>query len=353
MTESSSNIVTSAPNLVALREALHVDFYKSERDTKLRGLVREQMEVMEMRVNPSLPIWPDNKFAEQKAVLVVGDTGTGKTRAVKKCLDVLEFPNKATLRSRSLFVTMPPTYSSKELAKLILQRLHKLGTGKDEDLEFDPRASDSTLWAMARGQLAEHRMDLLIIDEFARWRTMRVVSPRGRDEEAQRLAESLNGILTADGWSVGLILIGSTRCLKLLTTEHFKHVNRRTKFVEFDDMDGFWPGRLDVALDRYCTIAGIKSEINVKYKLAHRVIVASNRAVGVAIEYLRDAVMLAVTEGRKELLPVDFANVFASRNSVPNGSNPFLVTDWKKLAERTMTDFKELDANWYAGEIGR
>lgn len=317
-------VPTTAAQLV---EAFRLQPIEFPRDFELRDAIAEAAEQIPVRLDPTEAFGPNNRD-EQDLVLVVGETGAGKSFSVKEALKATADPlnPEGTLIARTISVKLPSPYSSKELARRVLQ---KLGLVLPEGL----KASESELWGMVIHHMERKGTLVLHLDEFQRWKTERGVAGNNLQQVSiTRLAESLNDLLVNAHWPVMLIISGLPENLDFWNLEVMEQIHRRTKIVEFQQMQLSYRESMELALTKYTGVAGIRINFNTK-QVARRLIRASRETVGIALEMIQEAVLIAFRrEGEVKVLEIDdFARVFTKRNGGTGDQNPFLAGDWKTL----------------------
>lgn len=319
------------PNLI---EDLYHDHIVLPRDLELRAGLTRLREQMFVKKLPDLPAGVGNR-REQRALLVTGCTGTGKSYTVGKALDVLT-PSLLDPCGRALkiiSVKLPSPYSGKELARRILRLM---------DVEMSERLNEIELWEAVIEHFEAKQVALLHLDEFQRHSTIKAIGRAQKTEAADRLAATLNELLMHDRWPVSLLISGTEEILDFWRTTSVDQVYRRTGFVVFGQMDETYYAGLEQALTRYGQTAGIPVDINVP-DLGGRICMAGENTPGIALELLQEAVVSAVRAGATELTINHLAEVFARRNHAPRDQNPFLAANWTKIGVREKLSLEELE----------
>lgn len=321
-------------NIPELIENLWHDHIVLPRDLELKaGLARltEQMFVKRLLDGPA----GVGNRREQRALLVTGCTGTGKSYTVGKALETLapsiRDPDGRLLKI--ITVKLPSPYSGKELARRILRLL---------DVEMSDRLNEIELWEAVIEHFEAKQVALLHLDEFQRHSTIKTVGRAQKTEAADRLAATLNELLMHDRWPVSLLISGTEHILDFWRTTSVDQVYRRTGFVVFGQMDEtYYPG-LELALTRYAQKAGIPLAISVP-DLGGRICMAGENTPGIALELLQEAVVNAVRAGASALTIAHLAEVFARRNHAPRDQNPFLAANWTRIGVREKLSLEELE----------
>lgn len=331
--------VTVAEGLTTV-ESLRQHHVEFPRDRQVDAALHQLLDQMSVRRDLSAPIGSDNRD-EQDVLLLTGDTGSGKTRAIARAIKKARDPFNpgAPLSSRVVSVKLPSPFSSKELARRVLN-----GVGfKSMTVES---ATDSDLWGLVIWQLQEHGTLLLHFDEFQRWKTDR--SPGGRQGRMRaifRLAEILNDLLVGTVWPASLVISGLPEVRDFWNLEALEQVKRRTKFVAFEQMTDSYSKAMGVAIDKYARMGGLTPTFDPAFQIERRLILAARQTVGIALEMVQEAVLSGLARGDGLLVDKDFAKVYADRHAAVAANNPFLASNWQALVNPAFKSLSDLESD--------
>jgi len=334
--ECSVKVPMGSPSTVEALRGFHVEF---PRDEEVENALTRLVAQMSVRLDSAMPPGAGNRD-EQDALLIVGETGTGKTRtaqrAIRLCKKVFEDGEK--LQKKTIFVKFPSPFSSKELARRVLNQLNYSATTSDG-------STDSELWALVVYHLQQHDIRLIHFDEFQRWKTDRSPGGRlGRQGGVFRLAETLNDLLVGNVWPIALVVTGLPEVKAFWSLEAMGQVKRRTKIVHFEQMTGAYCGAMGQALAAYIQLAGLTLDFEKTYHLESRLIFAADETVGIALEILQAAVLSAVERGGGTMTKRDFIKVYTDRHGCPLAENPFHSDQWKELVHPDHLKLRDLEA---------
>lgn len=275
--------------------------------------------ILELGAQPGAQ--PDQEASRGGRVLTVqGPAGTGKTSVVNRMLKGRpEFGGlvKNEVGAALLTLVAPSPTTSPSLAAEFLA-----GLGYPCPSQRD----SSPLWLIVRRQLKERGIRVVHIDE------MQHAGENSDPAEASRVASSLKRVLEDKTWPVWLILSGLPEVSRFLQDD--PSMRRRIRTVVLGPMT--FPEDVEAVrhvineITERCPGMDI-GKVTID-EFVGRLLKATLNRFGVVVEYIQDAVKLALSDNRMVLEPEDFADVYAARTGVTdNDQNPFLIERWHEV----------------------
>lgn len=311
--------------LQTLSEFFRHDHFEFPRDAALREELECAVEQFFIRLDPNKPHGAGNRD-EQDTVVLVGSTGAGKSKTASHALAAIDekfvAPDGRPLRYVSVKLASP--FSSKEAARSILRAM---------SVTINSKLSEIELWEAIPAQFEAQGVVLLHLDEFQRYRTVKVLGKANLEVEAERLSATLNNLLMHPRWPVALLISGTEAVLPFWRSKHLDQVHRRTKFVVLEQMTPAYFTTIESVVERYARKAQLSMAIAAP-DLGGRLALAAGYTLGIAIEIAQEAVLSAVRAAHSDLTLEDFGKVFARRNGVGRDENPFLAEDWTSIPVR-------------------
>lgn len=268
------------------------------------------------------------EFRRQKGLSVIGESGAGKSEALKKIRQNYCVPRKNAPDERvGEFVTVetpsPATLKSTGIATL-------------EALQFDivGKLSAPELWKLVRHHLAEHKVFFLHFDEAQDF----ILNQSGR--EASSVINTIKSLTQSETWPVSVILSGNTVLADILDSDF--QLGRRLPPVHFEnlapeaDLDD-----VEHILSQYLSAAKLefKPPTEMSDFLA-RLIVSASGQLGLVFEFILEAIQLVFDAGRTTLETGDFKEVYRHRTGAVDGANPFVAADFKSINTRVVLEGK-------------
>lgn len=322
---------TSRDTVQQLR-AVHVE---NERDHDLRcQLTRLLQDDSEGKLS-AVPCRFTND-QETRGIALIEASGGGKTTSIRRALletDVLGINPKTDL-PRYLQIQVPSPATLKSVGVAILKATGLTGVTE--------RATGWEIWDTVRYRLHLLGIVVLWIDEA---QDLILAKTASETEMTLRMLKSLMQGDTA----VILILSGTQRLAEM--TNFDPQVSRRFTKIMPRDLE-FSSDQDDLAdlICNYCEIAGLKPKIG--DDLACRLIHASRRRFGRAVETIINAIERALEDGETTLTIAHFADAWAMQEGCDAASNVFDAVDWQAIvldagadeydAARTMRQQKKL-----------
>ncbi|TGU93233.1 hypothetical protein EN794_032785 [Mesorhizobium sp. M00.F.Ca.ET.151.01.1.1] len=285
----------------------------------------------------------DGCSQEGRMLLVVGETGTAKTSAIKR-LAKAEFGEGAGFApSPFLRVVMPSEFNLKRLGDRILGACR---------YQLTRMPSTDDLLRKVDGQLRNLRPQVIHFDEFQRILSVSATIHLTYDQ-ALRNALNYLKLFMDDGFN--LLISGPPEIEKLFSPGYLKRRSTQVEFARVVATDDVIEEIAD-AIASYCRVAQIETFGDEAAEAVPRLIHAASGGQGLALEVGKGAVFYAAWKGKGKLGLDDFADVFHDVTSAPFSENPFLVPDWRSLPNTlvaTINVQKEEVENRPAKKTGR
>ena len=258
--------------------------------------------------------------AEARGIVVVGDSGSGKTTAAQRVVARIAAEGGIGPQDVTSFTVPSPA------------SLKSVGVSALDALGYPLRANrtGAVIWQKVRDLLRARRTLVLILDEAQD--LMRDQSAR----ERQAVVNTLKSLMQNPAWPVSLVLAGIPRLrngpglLDLL--DHDPQLARRLYPIEFPavglpgpaggiaELVGLYAAQAEVAL-----APGL-----IARDFADRLSQAGASQFGLVVEAIIDAIDLALHEGAALARP-HFAAAYRRKTGAIDGLNPFLCEDFRRV----------------------
>ena len=255
--------------------------------------------------------------AEGRALVVIGESGVGKTRTIAH-----------TLKRHPRFYGVGASGSSSPLVSVRTPApctLLQLGRTLLHDLRY-PLLSDRKehiVWEKAREHLEMARVRFLHLDEIQN------VSRTANTFEAHKIRDTLKSLLNSPTWPVSLILSGLPEFAKFIQAD--AQIRRRSRFIAFGPLTAGDINSISGMVARLATIASLAVENDAQNTTVPRLLHAANYQMGIAIEIAHEAIEVALLRGASTLQRSDFADAYAMRTGNGAAANPFLAAAWASI----------------------
>lgn len=258
---------------------------------------------------------PDAQTVEARAIVLVGETGAGKTRAIKRFLRK-RFPNykKPGCVVASIKVRAPCTLAS--LGRLVLKKI-------GYELRPSKNCTADEIWEMVDNHFTISPVRYLHFDE------MQTVTRLANKKEAFKIRERIKSFLNDEDMPIGLILVGLPELATFL--EEDGQEMRRSRFVSFDPVTEHDTRKVCDALTKIAGIAGLNVEPQSENMIASRLMHDADYQLGRIFEIVCDVIELALIRRQPSLTSVLFADDFAARTGNKADANPYLSEDWRNI----------------------
>lgn len=278
------------------------------------------------------------RLKEGRALAIIGGSGTGKSRTLDRhFLKREEFAGYGDPNSDCMLVsfTAPSPCTPRLLAMSILNAI-RYTTSRE--------LRENVAWELVHHQLELRGIRFLHIDELQHVQQSRNVVEIGK------VQDSLKGLMQSPRWPVWLILSGLPSITSLLSGDESagedgdQQVWRRTRFVVFEDLDL----AKDAPLIRHLlrSFGGEKAALSIDAleddEFIARLLHASIYRLGIAIEFVQDAIWNALLQDSRSLGMEHFAAAFAARTGCLPADNVFnaAITDWHLIDPRKVLQRK-------------
>ncbi len=252
---------------------------------------------------------------EARAVVVVGEAGTGKTASIDRLLrthPALKGYGRPGSGCPLISVTVPAPCTLKSLGMSIL---HALGYPLARDLR------EHLLWARVHEALKTAGILLLHLDELHN------LTDNANVLEIDTIRKAMKSIMVSNEWPVGLVISGLPSLLPAM--REIDEVRRRGRFIQLPPLS--MPADMPVvaeALSRCCSTASIATAEGFAEAIGPRLGHAALNRYGIAVELIHEAIEDCLLSADDELRIEHFANAFADRTGCGDRMNPFIAPDW-------------------------
>lgn len=280
------------------------------------------LKILLQRANLSKPLGPGNR-REGAVILVLGETGAGKTHAVRR------------------FLGSHPAYKGFDNATedgKNTAAIHVEVTAPGNFLSVGMQILEATGYPVVKN-LKGREIRSLLTDRFRMLGTtvlyldeMHSVTDTANINEIDDLLAALKGLVASPIWPIIVIVSGLPRLAGVI--EKSPEVTRRTHPVSCqslgsdnsDDRDMLTELILDLA-----SIGKLRMMDAVVTTLIPRLFHAASNQLGYAITLIHRAIGCALDAKAAELSIQHFADGYASCTKCGSGANPFLVPDWRAV----------------------
>ncbi len=290
-----------------LRKQINAEYLTTKRDNFLRDSLKSL--VMNTMAESG-----EDDHVEGNLLIVIGDAGAGKTRAIKEA--IREIPG---LSDGPLLIAVAPSPCT--LKQLGRNLLHEMGYKVKRD------SAEHIIWEMVRAQIKASGKRFIWIDEMHH-----AINAKGA-VELEKISETLKNLAQQRDWPVGLILSGKSKLADFIKRD--EQIERRSTMVElapltFPKHAEHLKNAVEIIIQKHANMStnGIITD-----EFANRLCAAARGNYGTIIKMTRLAVFQALD--RKDydgnILIDDYAAVYASKRGGPPSTNIFLADNWDKL----------------------
>lgn len=254
--------------------------------------------------------------SEGRAIAVIGESGSGKTTAVRRMLEHIGPLDVAPSEYRWISIRVPTPATQKDLARAILHAL------------AFPLARDTTasrMWEMVAFHLHLRKTWLIHLDEGQE------LGGRGSDNEKAAVINALKSLMQIADWPINLIISGTPELHELLTQD--PQLSRRFYVVRFlpqTELDS----RRNVAglVGSYAKQAALPLAADLRdVEFIPRLIHAGREQFGIIVELIIGAITRTLAENQAALNAASFATHYAQRTGETPARNPFLAPDFRSI----------------------
>ncbi|MEM5582571.1 ATP-binding protein [Roseibium sp. AS2] len=259
------------------------------------------------------------RLNEGRAVVVVGESGTGKTRSLERAFADLGM----TDRNDKTFVLSVWAPSPCNLKQLGVEILETMGYKLQRDLR------ENVVWRLVREQLALRKIRFLHIDELQH------LTQLNNPAEALKVSDTLKGLMQNADWPVWLILSGMPKLAHFIESDF--QLRRRSTFVRLDLLTACKADLKEIrnVLHNCSRKAKLSLDDLPLREIASRLLHGTEGRLGYLIEVVQEALSLTLQEGRKNPLLGDFERAYEVKTGCHPKQNVFADSiEWQAVDVR-------------------
>lgn len=289
-------------------------YVKCRRDAVMAKLLEDFMTLVMAKV--------DDRRDDGRTLFVTGESGTGKTRAVRHMLagNPLLQPYATTHGEVTPMVSV--LLDGPCTLKLLGQKILKAaGYPVRQSLEA------GELWEMLPGQLHLRRVLLVAVDE-----TQHMLKHTKKDKDRIDVAKAFKGVMNNAAWPVSFVMSGMPETTEMARLD--EQIERRQMALFLDDVAMPEERMLVVRIVRkLCEPVGLDCSELVASDMPDRIAHSARFRYGRIAQAVVAGIQTALGTGETLLTGDHFAAAYI-RHSHAQGRdemNPFLVDDWENL----------------------
>ena len=259
---------------------------------------------------------PTRGFVEGKIVLVTGESGAGKSKAIRNALAQQKAAMGGDLDHLFVECLAPSPCTSGQLAMAVLD-------GVSYQLVRELR--ENVAWRRARDQLKRIKPLAVWIDEL-----QHILDHLQSEAEAVKFLNTVKTHVLMPQWPPVSLVLSGLPVLKQLAAKD-RQIQRRVHEVILHPLS--FPKDADRV--RRNVVGIIKNDVGLKIDAAvvsdefiARLIHTAAGALGLSIKLVDEAAATAFGNGRDTVTLRDFADAYARETGRPASENPFLVDNW-------------------------
>lgn len=272
-----------------------------------------------------------------RALFVIGESGTGKTRALKE-----QFKSKPAFQpyenefgeqvSPLLSLEAPSPCNTKFLAMAILHEM---------EIPVKSRATELELYNLLKRQFKERGVLYLHIDEMQHALQAETAS------NIQKLQNVLKSLTQIPGWPLHMIFSGVPTLALFL--EGDRQLAKRSKVQRFDLLDIGSPQQVafvrQTVLEIVCTQGEFKADFDKDETFYRRLIVAASGSFGTLIHTVLEVCSTAMFNEADAISVTNFAHAYHANTACLELDNVFTARNWERLIPaNAITDLGEVAA---------
>ncbi|PTM99045.1 TniB protein [Mycoplana dimorpha] len=259
------------------------------------------------------------RLAEGRILAVTGKPGAGKTRSLERIFRLRASAWGAPCNhegSQLVSVKAPSPCTLRQLGHTLLKQL---GYRVERDLR------ENVVWDMVRDRLKLCNVRYVHIDEIQH------AVDTANVNEVQKVRDTLKGLLQQSDWPVWLILSGKPSFASFI--ENDTQLKRRSRFVHFGDLHLETDGQfLAKAVRGIITkIAKMELDAPLDQPFVARLIHAAGGQLGIAIEFVQDAIQEALQDQATAVSLAHFAQAYEARSGCTADRNVFTAEVWHHI----------------------
>ncbi|MFN3132430.1 ATP-binding protein [Roseibium sp.] len=298
-----------SPEIAALQAMLKQTYYPHARNQTLLDQLNNLLDDFEDydEIATKLGLSRVGQLNEGRAVVVVGESGTGKSRSLERAFADLGMTNP-TDKTFVLSIQAPSPCNLKQLGIKILEAL---GYWIQRDLQ------ENVVWRLVPDQLALRNIRFLHIDE------MQHLTQLNNPVEALKVCDTLKGLMQNTNWPMWLILSGMPKLANVIENDF--QLRRRSTFVRLDQLTACKEDLKEIrnVLYNFCGKAGLSLDGLPVRELASRLMHGTEGRLGYLIEVVQAALSVTLREERKTPLMGDFERAYETKTGCHPEQNVF------------------------------
>lgn len=291
---------------------------KNPMDRELESIVGD---MLEFQAAFGSPIY-DPEAHKIRAIFLIGNSGSGKSTAIRRAFAqrpelAPPQPGEEFDRPAVSFVAPKPC----TVTLLAATALAAIG------YEIERMRQENQMWALLREQIRERQLLWMHIDEM-----QHAIRSRGL-AGVKDVIDIVKNVVQLPNWPLHVVFSGVASLAAVLEHDDGQLANR-CHVLRFDALVR---GTGTASMKRIIAgvirdHAGMEAEDAVaSSEMANRVIHAVMGAFGTAIQLTREAIFVALRDGRERVLRSDFATAYGRWSGCQLGQNVFVSDDWEKI----------------------
>jgi len=295
---------------IAALERLHRSYLKTARDGELEAELERLIDTSSLILH--------GRRAEGRALVVVGQSGAGKTHAIRR---LIESRRELLPENLPLGMSMPivsiTAPSPCTLKQLGVELLRVLGYPIERDIR------ENVAWSRVREQLRLRKVRIVHIDEAQH--AVRLMNT----QEIQKLSDTFKNVMQQPDWPVCLVLSGLPSLTEFAQRDI--QLGRRCRFFSFDAVT--FPRhakRIRYIVDRVSLNgAGLPTRGLEADEFLARLCRAAEGQFGRIVQICRSAAEDAILSDAPAIQVEHFASAYGATTGCAADANIFSVRDWE------------------------
>ncbi|HEV7291344.1 MAG TPA: TniB family NTP-binding protein [Devosia sp.] len=302
------------------------------------------------RLNQQLA-WAPNNRSKVEGLLILGRPGSGKTFAVDEALNELT-PLKVTgapaLMPSFVSLATPPSGTVASLAREVLDCM---GTPMSRNMKPED------MLRKVPAAIVREKPTILHLDEVSRILNPDRLSARAMQRESQLFWSLCMAILDNPKWPVPVVMSAQPRAVQSFEIvdptddeqQTRRDAQRRLSILRLPDAGGQDAGFLEQVVQSYCDRLEVGNITVAADCIGHRLLHASDYALGHAMVIAQRAVALAHVRPRGKLKRQDFIHAYALWATAGPSANVFAVEDWQSIDTSRIAPRNAAEASFVTG----
>lgn len=306
----------------AIRESSHERYFESGRDKKLMGFVDK------LRRNAKA-LEKGRRGSHRRSLFVIGDTGSGKTRSIKRILPLIE--EWAPIKNqwdetvtRLLCIKPPKPCDMRALANEILRAMC---------VPLPTKMTDPQLYVFLKEQLKERGVKAIWIDE------MQDVLRNNTPKAIQAIQDVLKALVQIDDWPIHTIYSGVPTLAAFLQGD--RQLARRCYVMRYEPMeypdDEEWIEKIvEATCSEDCGMTRADDTRTDVFR--EKLCIAACGAFGTLVEIVQEACFRAADMGLSQVKLSDFSKVYEEMTGCTRRDNVFVAPNWREIVPANALD---------------